>query len=97
MKTIWKYNLIPANSQLIEVKKGAEFLTVEKQGEEAVAYFKVDTDVLDTEWHKFFILGTNHDCASLPPSPISMQYPRWLDGDRLDHYIYLVSHEGWQQ
>jgi hypothetical protein len=65
MKTIWKYRLNEnLENKVISVPQGAEFLSVQKQGESLCLWYLVNPEALKEE-RKISIVGTGH---TLPES-----------------------------
>ena len=57
MKTIWKFPLPVADQYVVKTPKGAEILTVQRQGDQACLWAIVDTNA-DTVARVFEIHGT---------------------------------------
>lgn len=67
MKVIYKYPLVVAGEQQVEMPKGAQLLTVQVQREVFCVWAIVDTDA-EKEQRTISIIGTGHplaDAASL--------------------------------
>jgi hypothetical protein len=69
MKTIHKYHLALAEVQVIEVPQGAQFLTVQMQGERLCVWAIVDTTHQNAH-ESFVIVGT----GALLPDTSNWQY-----------------------
>jgi hypothetical protein len=58
MKQIWKFKLAHG---MIEVPRGAQYLTCQMQHGEICAWFIVDPAERDLEVRRYQIIGTGHD------------------------------------
>ena len=59
MKSIWKYPLIPMDSQAVTAPEGAQFLSVLEQGARPMLYALVDPEAPMVS-HDVQIRGTGH-------------------------------------
>lgn len=59
MITIWKFPLAVTDFQKIDMPKGAQVLTVQRQGEQACIWALVDTDK-EYDVRGFWIFGTGN-------------------------------------
>lgn len=59
MKTIWKYHMLYRDSFSIEMPKGAQFLSVQLQGDQPWAWALVNDEV-EREARQFRMLETGH-------------------------------------
>lgn len=64
--TIWKYPLVIADRQRIEMPKGAKILTVQAQDGQACLWALVNADEGEMETRDFVIYGTGHYVSPLP-------------------------------
>jgi hypothetical protein len=60
MKVVWKFKMVPIDTQEIEMPVGAEILTVQAQGDSPMLWALVDP-VKKKEMRKFLMLGTGHE------------------------------------
>lgn len=60
MRTIYKYPIAAPFLNELDLPVGAEVISVETVQDVICVYAIVDTDVRETEVHKFWIFGTGH-------------------------------------
>ena len=60
MHTIWKYPLPRPDTFILELPKGAKFLSARMQGENPQSWWLLD-ETLEKVPRKFVVLGTGHE------------------------------------
>jgi hypothetical protein len=70
MRTIWKYPVQPTHRFSLDLPKGAIFLHVDRQGDDAMMWFWVDSSA-KTEREDFAVVGTGQ------PTPDDAEGESW--------------------
>lgn len=88
MKSIYKYTLDIAVSNIIELPLATNILSVESQGDNIVVYGLVDTEEIETADYDFRTYGTGHGTIDDIKDYTFLGTVKMEDGNLMFHVFY---------